>query len=482
VTNFEKLKSAIEVAFGFEPTQGQAELINLLCSFITSDAHNPVFILKGYAGTGKTTIVGSLVKALPSIQHKTTLLAPTGRASKVLGNYSGRQAYTIHKKIYRSSNDDFTGARFSLQANNYNNMLFIVDEASMISDLQSGESSLQNSLLQDLLTYVFMGDNCKLLFIGDKAQLPPVGLSLSHALDLAYLKKNFSLTIAEYELTEVMRQNKGSAILENATYIRNLLLSKPEKEIGLMEQFDLSELKLTIANEVKSDDHHSLQDAIQSSYYKYGVDDTIIITKSNKRANAYNQQIRARILDRDLETPITSSDLMMVVKNNYNWLSKESSTSFIANGDIIQIKRVRKFLSMHGFNFAIATVQMLDFPNDPEFECYLLLDTIMMDSPALTNDKNQELYKSVQADYADIENAAIRFKKMKEDPFLNALQVKFSYAITCHKAQGGQWQSVFVEQSYLPEKKFDRDYLRWIYTAFSRATTELHLIGFDEIT
>jgi len=478
VLPFQKLKIALQSSFGFEPTAGQATLMNLLCSFITTEKHNPVFILKGYAGTGKTTIIGALVRALPSISHKTMLLAPTGRASKVLGNYAGRQAYTIHKKIYKTSNDEFSGAKFSLQNNTFNNMLFIVDEASMISDAQS---EFGNSLLEDLLTYVFMGNNCKLLFIGDKAQLPPVGLSLSHALDVEYLTKNFSLSIDDFELTEVMRQNKTSAILNNATNLRNLLLSKPEAEPGKVVLYDKEEIKINATNEVKIVDGLELQDILDANYRKYGVDDTIVICRSNKRANAYNQQIRARVLDKDPESTITAGDLMMVVKNNYNWLGKESSTDFIANGDIIQIKRVKKYIEMHGFNFASVTVKMLDFPNDPEFDCNILLDTIMADSPALPNDKNQELYKSVVADYIHIENAGIRFNSIKADPFLNALQVKFAYAVTCHKAQGGQWQSVFVEQAYLPEGKFDRDYLRWLYTAFSRATQQLNLIGFDEM-
>lgn len=477
---FQKLKLALENSFGHEPTEGQAKLMNLLCSFITTDKHNPVFILKGYAGTGKTTIVGALVRALPSIQHKTMLLAPTGRASKVLGNYAKRQAYTIHKKIYKSSNDEFSGAKFSLQNNTFNNMLFIVDEASMISDAQS-EFGNGNSLLEDLLTYVFMGNNCKLLFIGDKAQLPPVGLSLSHALDVAYLTKNFSLSISDFELTEVMRQNSNSAILNNATNLRNLLNAKPDAEPGKIVEYNNDEIKINAINEVKAVDGLELQEILETNYQKYGVDETIIICKSNKRANAYNQQIRLRILDKDPETPITAGDLMMVVKNNYNWLGKESSTDFIANGDIIQIKRVKKYIEMYGFNFASVTVKMLDFPDDPEFDCNILLDTIMVDSPALPNDKNQFLYKSVVEDYAHIENAGIRFKAIKTDPFLNALQVKFAYAITCHKAQGGQWQSVFVEQAYLSNGKFDRDYLRWLYTAFSRATQQLNLIGFDEM-
>jgi exodeoxyribonuclease-5 len=278
-----------------------------------------------------------------------------------------------------------------------------------------------------------------------------------------------------------MRQNKTSAILNNATNLRNLLLSKPEAEPGKVVVYDKEEIKINATNEVKIVDGLELQDILDANYRKYGVDDTIVICRSNKRANAYNQQIRARVLDKDPESTITAGDLMMVVKNNYNWLGKESSTDFIANGDIIQIKRVKKYIEMHGFNFASVTVKMLDFPNDPEFDCNILLDTIMADSPALPNDKNQELYKSVVADYIHIENAGIRFKSIKADPFLNALQVKFAYAVTCHKAQGGQWQSVFVEQAYLPEGKFDRDYLRWLYTAFSRATQQLNLIGFDEM-
>jgi len=476
-----QLTTSFYSKLNFEPNLGQKELISKLTYFICTPQHNPIFVLKGYAGTGKTSIVGALVKSLPAIQFNTVLLAPTGRASKVLGNYANKQAYTIHKKIYKTSNDEFTPTKFGLQNNTAINTLFIVDEASMISDAQPGENSYGNSLLEDLLSYVFAGENCKLLLVGDAAQLPPVGLSISHALDLDYLRKRFSITVAEFELTEVMRQNKDSFILNNATFLRDLMMLQIDVDGGVGRLFNKAEVKIEATNDVVKVDGMDLQDVLANSYRKYGSDETIIITRSNKRANAYNQQIRALILDRDMETPVTATDLMMVVKNNYNWLPKEASTNFIANGDVIEIKRVRKIVEMHGFNFATVTVKMLDFPNDPEFECNILLDTILADSPALPSEKNQQLYASVVEDYAHIENAAVRFKQIKADPFLNALQVKFAYAITCHKAQGGQWQSVFVEQAYLSEDTVNKDYLRWLYTAFTRATQKLNLIGFDEM-
>lgn len=452
--------------FPFETTPGQQTLLGKLADFILGRNSDHIFIIKGYAGTGKTTIVRSLVQSLPALNGKTVLLAPTGRAAKVLSNYTGRQAFTVHKKIYHRKPVHDGGFAFTLMQNLHTNTIFIVDEASMISN--SGGLS-GGSLLDDLVSYVFNGTNCKLIFIGDTAQLPPVGLDISPALDTEFMKASFYFQVDSFELTEVVRQTKDSGILTNATTIRNQV----KKEDNVKPHFDVLGFKDIVR--LGGDE---LEDALNDAYNKYDAEDTMIICRSNKRANIFNQQIRARI--RWQENELSTGDYMMVVKNNYFWLPEESKAGFIANGDIIKLTSVGKIQEMHGFRFADVRMQLIDYPDEPELETRLLLDTIMSEAPALSQADSKRLYESVQEDYADVADRRIRLKKVKEDPFFNALQVKFAYAITCHKAQGGQWPCVFVEQGYLTDEMINTEYLRWLYTAVSRATEKLFLVNFNK--
>ncbi len=457
--------------FPFETTDGQRVLLHKLSEFILGNNLDNIFVIKGYAGTGKTTIVRSLVKSMPAVGGKTVLLAPTGRAAKVLSNYTEKQAFTIHKKIYYRRPNDDGGFAFTLQQNLHTDTVFIIDEASMISSSGglSGGMFAGGSLLDDLVSYVFNGTNCKLIFIGDTAQLPPVGLDVSPALDFEFLKASYSFKVDWYELTEVVRQTEQSGILTNATIIRNQI--KNDKQAK--PNFVLNNFKDVVR--LGGDE---LEDALNSAYNKYGAEDTMVICRSNKRANIFNHQIRTRI--RWQEDELSTGDYMMVVKNNYFWLKDESKAGFIANGDIIKLTSVGKIQEMHGFKFAAVRMKMIDYPDEPELETRLLLDTIMSDSPSLSQEDNKRLYTSVSADYADIADRRMRLKKVKEDGFFNALQVKFAYAVTCHKAQGGQWDCVFVEQGYLTDEMINTEYMRWLYTAVSRAKTKLYLVNFNK--
>jgi exodeoxyribonuclease-5 len=465
--NNQEFSSILLQHFPFETTPGQRTLLTKLSEFILGANADQIFVIKGYAGTGKTTIVRSLVQSLPAVKGKTVLLAPTGRAAKVLSNYTKKQAYTIHKKIYFRKPTSEGGFAFQLQQNLHSDTIFIVDEASMISS--SGGLSDGGSLLDDLITYVFNGSNCKLIFIGDTAQLPPVGLNVSPALDTEFLKASYYFAIDAFELTEVVRQNEKSGILSNATIIRNQIKNDDDNK----PKFDVTNFKDII--QLGGDE---LEDALNDAYNKYGAEDTMIICRSNKRANIFNQQIRARI--RWQENELSTGDYMMVVRNNYFWLPEESKAGFIANGDIVQLMSVGKIQEMHGFRFADVRIRMIDYPDEPELDTRLLLDTIMSESPALSQEDNKKLYTSVSADYSDIADKRMRLKKVKEDKFFNALQVKFAYSITCHKAQGGQWPCVFVEQGYLTDDMINTEYLRWLYTAVSRATEKLYLVNFNK--
>lgn len=452
--------------FPFETTQGQQTLLTKLAEFILGKNSDHIFIIKGYAGTGKTTIVRSLVQSLPALNGKTVLLAPTGRAAKVLSNYTNKQAFTVHKKIYHKKPVYDGGFAFTLQQNLHTNTIFIVDEASMIANsggLNSGR------LLDDLVSYVFNGNNCKLILIGDTAQLPPVGLDVSPALDLELMKATYYFPVDSFELQEVVRQTKDSGILTNATSIRNQI----KKNENLKPHFEVMGFKDIVR--LNGDE---LEDALNDAYNKYGAEDAMVICRSNKRANIFNQQIRARI--RWQENELSTGDYLMVVKNNYFWLPEESKAGFIANGDIIKLTSVGKIQEMHGFRFADVRMRMIDYLDEPELETRLLLDTIMSEAPALSQEDNKRLYESVLQDYSDVADRRMRLKKVKEDPFFNALQVKFAYAITCHKAQGGQWPCVFVEQGYLTDEMINTEYLRWLYTAVSRATEKLYLVNFNK--
>jgi ATP-dependent exoDNAse (exonuclease V) alpha subunit len=456
-------------AFPHEPTAQQLELFGKLHDFIVSDGGEECFILKGYAGTGKTTIVSALVKALRSYNYKSVLLAPTGRAAKVISNYSGRKAFTIHKRIYRKKSALNVDESFLTGDNMANDTIFIVDEASMISDEISGNN--RDTLLHDLVRYVFNDKNCKLLLVGDTAQLPPVGSDESPALDPELMRAQFGLTVFSYELTDVLRQQKDSGILFNVTRVRDIIrqeeISNPQIITkGYKDVFRMGSDKL--------------EEGLNYAYNKYGDENTLIICRSNKNANLYNRQIRGRILWREEE--LTGGDQIMVVKNNYFWLQdqEEGSTGFIANGDIARIRKVRKFEEIYGFRFADVQLELTDYAEDPVLDCKIMLDTLYSEAPALQSTDQKRFYLEVMKDYEHITNKRQKHEELKLNPYYNALQIKFAYAVTCHKAQGGQWDAVFVDQGYLTDEMVNMDFLRWFYTACTRATKELFLVNFND--
>ena len=455
--------------FPFEPTLKQEIFFQKIADFVLNNKKDEIFVLKGYAGTGKTTIISTLVNYLHKAEKKHVLLAPTGRAAKVISNYSQKPAYTIHKRIYFPKGNKSGGVSFTLQPNKYKNTIFIVDEASMISDAYQDSKLYENgSLLDDLVNYVDAGQNCKLIFVGDTAQLPPVNLDISPALNSETLSLHFDKEVYSIELDEVMRQAESSGILYNATELREILKSH------FIDTFKFS--LQSFKDIVRLQDGYEIQDAIYDSFDKNGPEETAFIVRSNKRANQYNHQIRTSILARESE--LSTGDLLMVVKNNYFWLKETTDAGFIANGDIIEILEIFKIRELYGFRFASVKIRMIDYPNQAPFETELLLDTITSESPSLTYDESNKLYQEVQLDYEG-ETKYKKFLKVKSNPQFNALQVKFSYAITCHKSQGGQWNTVFVEQPYLPNG-IDRDYVRWLYTAITRAKEKLYLIGFKD--
>ncbi|NND88603.1 MAG: AAA family ATPase [Flavobacteriaceae bacterium] len=462
--------SLLKSDFPHNTTIKQDLTLQLLSSFCLSKDRDEVFLLKGYAGTGKTTLIGTLVKNLWKVKRSAILLAPTGRAAKVISNYSAQTAHTIHKKIYHPKSEKGGGVSFQLQKNKHRNALFIVDEASMIPDVNQDSKMFENgSLLDDLMSYVYGGFNCKLLLIGDTAQLPPVRLTLSPALDKATLQNHYQKEVIEIELDEVMRQQYDSGILFNATRIRESL------DQEFYESFSFSEQPFPEV--IRPVDGQEIMDAISDAYSEHGNEDTVIIVRSNKRANLYNQNIRNRILYQEEE--LSAGDFLMVVKNNYFWLDTDSEAGFIANGDIVEVLEIFSFKELYGFKFAEVRVQMVDYPQMKPLETVLLLDTLTAETPSLTYDQSNELYQQVMLDYAHETSKYKKFLAVKKNKFFNALQVKFSYAITCHKSQGGQWNTVFVEQPYLPNG-IDKDYLRWLYTAITRAKERLYLIGFKD--
>ena len=462
-------------ALGYLPTLDQQELIGRIAGFIGSyfspDHRDDVFIIKGYAGTGKTSVLAALVKVLPKIGLKSVLLAPTGRAAKVLSNYSGHAAFTIHKKIYRQKSATANGlGNFALDNNKHQRTLFIVDEASMIANNLS-ENSIFGSgrLLDDLFEYVYSGEMCKLILVGDTAQLPPVGLTISPALDPKVIGE-MGFGVSQFELKQVVRQSSDSGILHNATLLRQSLADNLQGYPALsVENFA----------DVRRISGGDLIEEIERCYDEFGLENTMVLCRSNKRANRYNEGIRRTILWRDEE--IAKGDMLMIVKNNYFWLSDEDqkTTPFIANGDIAEITRIGKYRELYGFRFADVDLRLADYP-DIEIQTKIMLDTLTSESPSLTWDENQRLFEAVIADYADIGNKRERIKKVKENPYFNALQVKFSYAITCHKAQGGQWKAVFIDQGWLTEDMLNTEFLRWLYTAFTRPTVRLYLVNFKD--
>lgn len=426
-----------------------------------------IMVIKGYAGTGKTNMVAALSKTLPTFKWKSVLLAPTGRAAKVLSNYSERPAQTIHKKIFRKTTTYDGGVQFSLAENLHRHTVFIVDEASMIGLDNPNSDSLYESLLESLLEYVYSGDNCKLILVGDTAQLPPVGSNESPALNIEYLKAAYQFNIKHIELKQVARQQDASGILINATHLRDCIKEE-------VDEFP----KLQLYKDVVRLNGDELEDALNNAYSKYGFNDVLIVTRSNKRANLFNQAVRARI--RYMDDDLCGGDLMMVVKNNYFWLDEKSDAGFIANGDSLQIKKITARRELYGFNFAECIVELCDYPDSPEISLNLLLDSVNTETSALTKEQQQYLFEGVMEDVADEPIKGKRMMYLKKSPYFNALQVKFNYAVTCHKAQGGQWPVVFIDQGYLTKEMINTEYLRWLYTAFTRATERVYLMNFSD--
>ncbi|MDC6468263.1 ATP-binding domain-containing protein [Flavobacteriaceae bacterium] len=456
--------------FSHEPTVKQDNALQMVSKFLLSQNYEELFLLKGYAGTGKTSIVGTLVKNSWKINKNLVLLAPTGRAAKVISNYSNKEAFTIHKKIYYPKSKKGGGISFSLQKNKHKNTIFIVDESSMIPDT-SPDSILfdKGSLLSDLIQYVYSGHQCKLILIGDTAQLPPIKLDISPALDKATLENYFNKKVVTIELDEVVRQEKGSGILWNASCIRESL----EDEFYDTFKFE----KENFPDIIRPYDGQELMSALEDSYLNSGDEESVFIVRSNKRAFLYNQNIRSRILYKEEELSV--GDHLMVVKNNYFWLETTSEAGFIANGDIIEILEIYSIKELYGFKFATVNVKMIDYPRMAAFETVLILDTLSSEIASLSFEDSNKLYQEVLKDYEHETSKYKKFLSVKKNIYFNALQVKFSYAITCHKSQGGQWDTVFVEQPYLPNG-IDKDYLRWLYTAITRAKKKLYLIGFKD--
>lgn len=457
--------------FPFETTLKQDIFLDKIADFVTNDKQDELFILKGYAGTGKTTLLSNLVNQLKHVNKKYVMLAPTGRAAKVISNYSNQPAFTIHKRIYYPKKNKTTGVGFTMQANKFKNTIFIVDESSMISDM-ANETNMytHGSLLDDLMYYVYSGVNCKMILVGDTAQLPPVHMEISPALDIDKMSLNFNMHVSHIELDEVMRQELDSGILYNATNLRELL----DSHFFDTFQFNIKPFK----DIVRLEDGYEILDAIQDAYQKNGTEETAFIVRSNKRANQYNQQIRLRILDNESE--ISPGDYVMVVKNNYFWLKdQQTTTDFIANGDILEIQQIYKIIELYGFRFASVKVRMIDYPDLKPFDTIVFLDTLNSESASLSYEETNRLYQEVLLDYQDEISQYRKLSKVKENEYFNALQIKFAYAVTCHKSQGGQWNTIFIEQPYLPDG-ISKEYIRWLYTAMTRAKEKLYLIGFKD--
>ena len=473
----EAIAHEIEKELGFPFTPEQKEAALGIGSFLLSREEKPAFILRGYAGTGKTSLVGALVRVMHKLERSVQLLAPTGRAAKVFSLHSGSPAYTIHKVIYRQETFRGEDTRFSLGYNKAMRTLFIVDEASMLSN-QGGGSSIFGSglLLDDLLHFVFEAEGCRLLLVGDTAQLPPVGDEESPALNADVLR-GYGLSVSEFDLTQVVRQRDGSSVLAGATILRTALQEG---------QTSMPRLAGSREGEVSYVPGDELIEALVTAYSDFGTDETIVITRSNKRANIYNAGIRSRIFDR--EDQLSRGDIVMAVKNNYYWTEKlseglsEGETlpfDFVANGDIAEVVSVRNFHEEYGFQFADAVLRFPDY-DGYELSCRVLLNTLQSDSPSLTPEESSRLYEGVLQDYMHIPSKAERMKQLRQDPYYNALQLKYAYAVTCHKAQGGQWKRVFIDQGYIPPELSMAGYLRWLYTAFTRTTGRLFLVNWPK--
>lgn len=493
--------------FGFEPTYDQQQAMQTFARFLADRDDHVVMVLRGSAGTGKTSLAGAMVRTLQRLGQKLTLMAPTGRAAKVFALNSGMPAYTIHRRIYREKAYQGLDGQFNLNDNRYRNMLFVVDEASMVSSVPTGDSTFgSGSLLDDLMKYVYGGDNCRLLLIGDRAQLPPVGEDEAPALSADVLA-GYGMRVYECDLNEVLRQSRDSGILYNATYIRHLITHDAATDLPRIDFGGFADIEALPGGE--------LIDSLESSYRETGLDDTIVVTRSNKRANVYNQGIRNMVLDRDEE--LCTGDMLMIVRNNYFWTEQQKAAEkaqaaspagtltpnsqplspppnsplsplpsplsaappFLANGDRARVLRVRNVRELYGFRFADVLLQFPDYDNY-EMQVTITMDSLTTDAPALTREQTEQLYNNVMEDYADLPTKSDRLKALRQDIYFNALQVKFAYAVTCHKAQGGQWQHVYVDQGYMTDDMLTPDYIHWLYTAFTRATERLFLVNWPE--
>ena len=479
----DELKYKILQQFGFPPTQEQANALDVFARFLTDRNPQVVMILRGSAGTGKTSLSGAIVRTLQAIRQKVMLLAPTGRAAKVFSLNSGTPAYTIHRRIYREKSFSGVDGQFNLNDNLFTDTLFMVDEASMIANLGLGGMNFGSGcLLDDLVHFVYQGRNDRLMLIGDKAQLPPVGEEESPALNAAMLQ-GYGLTVYECDLNEVLRQSEQSGILYNATMIRQMITHDDITQ--------LPKIRFTGFSDIRQMPGAELIEALADSYHHVGLDDTIVVTRSNKRANIFNQGIRNMVLDREEE--LSQGDILMIVKNNYYWMEEERKKikekdnqvpsndipAFLANGDRAKVLKVRRRIDLYGFRFATLLLQFPDYGNY-ELEATVLLDTLTSEAPALTHEQQEQLFHQIEEDYQDVPLKADRMKAIRQDQFYNALQVKFAYAVTCHKAQGGQWAHVYVDQGYMTDDMLTPDYIHWLYTAFTRATEMLYLVNWPE--
>ena len=466
----QELKHHILQAFAFEPTPEQDAAIQTFCGFLMDRDPMAVMVMRGSAGTGKTALASAIVRAMTALKQQLLLLAPTGRAAKVFSLNSGHDAYTIHRRIYRQEafTGDMTG--FQLNFNQYHDLLVMVDEASMIANDSYGEAAFGSGrLLDDLIKYVYGGQNCRMVLIGDRAQLPPVGEDESPAL-LADVLRGYGLKVYECDLNQVLRQSEQSGILWNATVVRQMITRDEMTQLPQIRFQGFADIRMVPGDE--------LIESLNSSYSRVGMDETIVITRSNKRANIYNHGIRNTVLGR--EEQLSTGDSLMVVRNNYYWSEqKKAPFPFIANGDRMRVLRVRHQRELYGFHFADAILSFPDY-DDYELSCTVMLDTLTTEAPALTREQNDHLFAAVQEDYADVAQKAERMKKIRDDSYYNALQIKFAYAVTCHKAQGGQWEHVYVDLGYMTDDMLTNDYIHWLYTAFTRATDTLFLVNWPK--
>lgn len=463
------LKTKILKAFGYEPTDSQRVASLEIGAFLADQQGEAAFVLQGYAGTGKTTMVSSVISVLNELGQKAVLLAPTGRAAKILGKSVGATAFTIHKKIYRqqSSKDGFGG--FDLNQNLYKNTLFVVDEASMIANNGGGTIFGSGRLLDDLLKFVYSGKNCRVMFIGDDAQLPPVGISLSPALEPDNIAA-YGLNVYSAILTNVIRQKLGSGILHNATIVRDILEQHNEEVV--LPRFQIENFP-----DIFRISGAELIEELDSCYSNYGIEDTLVVCRTNKRANLYNQGIRNTIIFREEELAV--GDYLLVMKNNYHWLKDHEEVSFIANGDIAEVARINGYQSLYGYNFADVVLRLVDY-KEMEIDVKLIVDSLMTKGAGLSQEEQQQFFHEVAKDYYDLPSQQKQFESTRENDFYNALQVKFAYAMTCHKSQGGQWKAVFVDLGYFTDDYLSRDFLRWLYTAITRGMERLYFVNFPD--